>query len=384
VTGIAQGLAVDHDVAVLSGQPSYAARGVRAPRQEVRRGVAIWRCRATTFDKDRLLFRLLNLATLSVSIFGNAVMRFRKGDTVVVVTNPPTLPFAALTAAWIRGARCVLLVHDVYPDVLVATGWFSRGSLVTRMIRAIQRGLYRSMHKIVVIGRDMEALLGRQLIRRDRIVIISNWADLADVQPADRARNALLAQFGLADKFVVQYSGNMGRTHGLENLLEAIEKLRAHEGIHFLLIGSGAKKLWVEQRAAGRRLANMTVLPYQPRDALAISLNACDLAVISFAPGMAGVSVPSRMYNVMAAGKPILAIADPNSELAQVVREDDIGWVVTPDKPEEIVDAILAAKSDPSGLAAMGARARTAAEQKYRYDGSIASYRTLLATSSQR
>jgi colanic acid biosynthesis glycosyl transferase WcaI len=90
------------------------------------------------------------------------------------------------------------------------------------------------------------------------------------------------------------------------------------------------------------------------------------------------------MYNVMAAGKPILAIADPNSELAQVVREDDIGWVVTPDKPEEIVDAILAAKSDPSGLAAMGARARTAAEQKYRYDGSIASYRTLLATSSQR
>jgi glycosyltransferase involved in cell wall biosynthesis len=234
------------------------------------------------------------------------------------------------------------------------------------------------MTRIVVIGRDMEALVARSSISQRKIVRIPNWADADDIAPTPRSGNGLLAKLGLTDRFVIQYSGNMGRTHGLECLVDAAEGLRHEDDIHFLFIGTGAKKKWLERAVDDRGLTNVTLLPYQPRDALTVSLGACDLAVISFAPGMSGLSVPSRMYNVMAAGKPILAVADLESEIAWVVREEMIGWVTPPGDAAEIVSVILEAKSDGARLVEMGRRARTAAETKYSYDFVIDSYRSAL------
>jgi glycosyltransferase involved in cell wall biosynthesis len=198
-----------------------------------------------------------------------------------------------------------------------------------------------------------------------RLRVIPNWADVGSVQPIPREGNPLLQHLGLQKKFVVQYSGNMGRTHGLEGILDAAMQLREEPDIQFVLIGDGAKRHWAEEQAARRSLANVTILPWQPRETIAISLNACDLALVSFVKGMAGVSVPSRMYNIMAAGKPILAVADENSELARVVKEEELGWVVTPEMPDQLVAAIRLAKADPGLRASMGKRARAAAEDRH-------------------
>lgn len=379
VTGIAEGLAPSFSVSVLCSQPTYSARGTRAARHETKRGVAIWRCAGTTLDKDRLLFRLLNLATISLSVFADAVRRFERGDVVVVTTNPPTLPFVTLIACRIRRAKCVLLVHDVYPEVLVASGWLERGSLVARALGVLQRMLYRSMDRIVVIGRDMETLVSPKLKAEDKVVRIPNWADVDDVHPTSRADNALLTKLGLAEKFVAQYSGNMGRTHGIETLVEAAERLRSDPSVHFLFIGSGARRRWLEETVTSRGLPNVTVLPYQPRDELSTSLNACDVAIVSFGPNMAGFSVPSRMYNILASGKPIIAVADRDSELAQVVDEESVGWVIPPGVPDRFVAAILEAKLDSKARADMGTRARQAAEQKYSYSRVIAAYYSALS-----
>jgi glycosyltransferase involved in cell wall biosynthesis len=154
--------------------------------------------------------------------------------------------------------------------------------------------------------------------------------------------------------------------------------LREHGDIHFLLIGSGAKASWLKDTANERGLGNVTILPHRRRDELADSLNACDVAVISFVRGMAGVSVPSRMYNVLAAGKPIVAAADADSELAQVVLEERVGWVVEPGRPERMAQAILAAREATEERTAMGTRARAVAEQKYTLDNVIAAYRALV------
>jgi glycosyltransferase involved in cell wall biosynthesis len=266
----------------------------------------------------------------------------------------------------------------VYPDVLVASGLFKRNSPFVSALAVIQRALYRSMTRIIVIGRDMEALVARASTSPRQIVRIPNWADADQVRPTPRDGNPLLAKLRLADKFVIQYSGNMGRTHGLECLADAADRLRGADDIHFLFIGTGAKKQWLERAVQERGLTNVTLLPYQPREALGVSLGACDLAIISFVAGMAGVSVPSRMYNVMAAGKPILAVADPESELARLVREEMIGWVTSPGDAAGIVDTILEAKRDVGQLAEMGQRARRAAETKYSYDLVIDSYRSVL------
>ncbi len=379
LTNIAEGLALQYPVHVICGQPTYSARGTRAPFRQSYHGVQILRCWSTTFDKDILFGRIMNLVTLTVSVFLRAVRHFRAGDRVIVVTNPPSLPFLVSLACRLKRAQCLLLIHDVYPDVLVATSMWRQSSPLIRFLDWLNLRLYRSMAWIIVLGRDMRGLVLRKLLRNDgRISIIPNWGDVDQVVPLRKEDTPLIRELGLTKRFVVQYSGNIGRTHGLESLIDAALLLRDQPDIHFLFIGSGAKKPWLEKTVNEHGLVNVTVLPLQPRNELCQSLNACDVAVISFVPGMAGVSVPSRMYNILAAGKPIIAVTDEESELALVVKEEEIGWIVPPNRPEKIKEVTLLARNDPETLQRMGRKAREVAEQKYSKSAVMEAYRALM------
>lgn len=380
LTHIAEGLAERYPVRVLCSQPTYNARGTRAPVCEEHGGVPIRRCRATALNKNVLVLRVINLVTISIALFVQTLARVRRGDFVLVVTNPPLLPFLVAAACKLRGAPFLLLIHDVYPEVLAATGMVKPDALLARGVDALSRRLYRGAERIIVLGRDMARLVAPKLgPARNNLVVIPNWADLDQVCPTPRPSNALLRKLGLTDKFVVLYAGNMGRTHGLEGLAQAAATLRSDTDTHFLFVGSGAKRLWLENVIRASGLGNMTVLGNRPRSEQQTFLNACDVAVISFVPGMAGVSVPSRMYNLLAAGKPILAVADADSELALVVEEEAIGWVVPPGRPDQTARAIREARSDPERLAQMGRRARRVAESKYSLRHAITAYQTMIA-----
>ena len=379
VTRIAEALAAAHDVGVLCAQPTYRARGTKAPVEERRNNVYVHRCAATTLNKDVLTFRLINLLTISASIFFNALWRIREGDIALVVTNPPTLPFVALLACKLRRAKLILRVEDVYPEAMVAAGIVGSGSIVVRILNALHRLLYRNVDRVIVLGRDMMRLVQEKLGPGiGQISIITNWADNEDITPLDRSSNPLLKRLGLADKFVVQYSGNMGRTHDLEGLLECARLLQAESGIHFLFIGNGAKEAWLKKTTEQLQLRNVTILPPQSREGLTDSLNACDIAVISFMNGMAGVSVPSRMYNILAAGKPILAVADDDSELARVVEDHRVGWVVPPGSADLIAIAVKEAAAGRLLLSEMSGRARTLVLDKYSQQQIVQKFEELL------
>lgn len=380
LTQIAEGLAARRPVSVLCVQPTYFARGRQAPRHEHRRGVEIHRCRSTRLNKNRLLLRLINLVTVSASLFVQLFWRLRPADRVLVVTNPPLLPFLASLACRLRGARCLLLIHDVYPDVAVAVGLLRQNSWTSRLCQRLVQRLYQRVDRIIVLGRDMRALAYRKLgFVDERVSVIPNWADSDEIHPRARSENRLLAEFDLQDKFVVQYAGNLGRANGLEGLVACAAQMRPDRGVHFLLIGGGAKQAWVTRQIGEQGLTNITLLGHRPRSESHDFLNACDVALISFVPGMAGIGVPSRMYNVLAAGKPIIAVADEDSELALVVREEQIGWVVDPADPAALAEVIREARRQPDVLLEMGRRARRAAEQKYTRPQIIEAYARLLA-----
>jgi glycosyltransferase involved in cell wall biosynthesis len=364
LTRIAEGIAHDVPVVAICSQPTYSARGIRAPARERRHDVDIERCAGTTFDKNSLVGRALNAVTISLSLWWRVLRRVRRGDVVIVVTNPPFLPFGVLLACRLRGARCALLVHDVYPEVLVAAGLSRGSSVIARIAHVATKWLYRHSDRVIVLGRDMEALAKRKLDGdTSKIVVIPNWADADEIVPTPKATNALLGELGLAERFVVQYAGNMGRTHGLETLFAAAQ--RVHEDVRWLFIGSGAKKGWLEKSIGREGLESITVLGNRPREEQRVFLTACDVAVISFVPGMAGVSVPSRMYNIMAAGKPIIAVADEESELAHVVSEERIGWVVRPGDVDGLVALLDRIAGQPALVHEYGARARAVASTKY-------------------
>lgn len=381
LTLIAEGLARQFSVNVLCSQPTYGARGQRALWYEIRNGVNIYRCWGTTLNKDVLPLRIINMVTITLSILINALRHIRPEDCVLVVTNPPLLPFAISVACFFRRFKSVLIVHDVYPEALIVANVTQPGTLLTRVVSYLTRILYRQMKRIVVLGRDMASLLRCKLpAEYQKIVIIPNWADIDLIDPVRRCENLLLTEHNLTDKFVVQYAGNMGRTHGIECLVVCAEKLLIDSNIHFLFIGSGAKKDWLEHAVNAGGLTNITILGSRPRSDQANFLNACDVAVISFMAGMAGVSVPSRMYNVMAAGKPIIAVTDPDSELSLVVREEGIGWVISPGDIGGLRMAILEAKANPDVLVQMGHRARRAAETKYSFERVNQAYTEMVAS----
>lgn len=382
LTELAEGLAGDLDVRVLCGQPTYLRRGHRAPHVERRGGVDIRRCRSTTLDKNVVPFRLINMITLSLSILAELLLRLRRGDRVLVVTNPPILPFAVAFACLLRRARLAVLVHDVYPEALVVTGAVAATSRTARAIDRAYGLLYSRATRVVVLGRDMRALLVSKYPHLEgRVKIITNWANLEFVEPLPRADSTLLQRWGIGDKFVVQYAGNIGRTHGIEELLEAAA--RTDEGdTHYVFVGEGAKLGWLKKEVADRTLNNVTVLPRIPkseRAQLNALLSACDVAIIAFIPGMAGVSVPSRMYNILAAGVPIIAVTDAHSELAIVVEEESVGWVVPPGDPEAVALAVREASKDADRREDMAARARGAATEHYGFSTVCQQFRHLLA-----
>ncbi|MDJ0719288.1 MAG: glycosyltransferase family 4 protein [Prochloraceae cyanobacterium] len=382
LTKIAEGLAEEYNLKVITGPATKSLLPCEGlPKHEVRNKVEIWRCKGTIFNQNLLLGFFLNGVTRSVAIFWKTLFLCQREDTILVVTTSSLLPFVALIIKWLKRIQVVLLIHDVFPEALIAAGLCQPSSIIVRIGQVMNRILYSHSSKIVTLGRDMTRLTLAKLSDKDenKIVCIHNWADNQIVRPTKKANNPKLKELGVADKFVVLYAGNIGRCHGIEYVAEAAKILQKNENIHFIISGFGYKKKWLEQYVMSNNLENVNILNRCPSHELIIVLNACDLAIISYIPGMAGVSVPSRMYNQMAAGKPILAVADDWSELAQVVKEEEIGWVVEPGDVEGLVRTIELAAAAPDLCFQMGAKAAAVAQNKYDFNQANQGYKKLFS-----
>ena len=379
LTCIAESLAQHRRVKVVTGQPKHMARGLRASKRETRNGVEIIRSWGTTLDKNVLVFRLINMLTIGLSIFFKSLRHFKSCDQVLVVTAPPSLPVTTTLAAMLKGATLTLLVQDSYPEILVAVGGVKNDSLFVRVVHFFNRWVYKYATQIIVMGRDMKELFEAKTQGLDpRIVAIPNWSDLDIVHPTPRDENPLLAELGLLDKFVFLYAGNIGHPTDVETIIESAEMLIELTDIHFLFIGAGAKKNWVVEQVKTRNLNNVTVLDFRPRAEQNIFLNACDVGLVALKKGMWGTAMPSRTYNIMATGKPVLALTDKGSELARVIDEEQIGWHIEPGDTEKLVATIERIVAEKAMLIGMGRRAREASVGKYSPIAACEKYRELL------
>lgn len=381
LTGIGEGLAQDRDVQIICSKPTYSERGMNVPRMETRAGTTIHRMRSTSFDKDRVLGRVINLITFTISTLIFFAFHAKRGDTMLVVTNPPSLPPLLAIIASLKKMRSILLVHDVYPEVLAATGYVSPHSFAYRALYGFFARTYRRFSDVVVLGRDMEKLARRKIGgARTRLSIIPNWGDVDQVTPMPRRDNPFAQAHDLADKTIVQFSGNMGRTHDLELVLELAERLSARTDIVFLFVGYGGKTRLVDAERGKR--ANIRLLPRQPREMLGPMLACANATIISFVDGMFGVSVPSRMYNVMAAGVPIIAVAHPDSELSLLVEESGAGWTFGSADVSRIQSLILSLAESGGAAEAehRGSIGRHIVEKSFTSDRIIAQFRALLST----
>ena len=379
LTSIAEGLADEFDVKVLCGQPNYAARGTVAPKYEFRNGTEIFRAPSTTLDKNVIAYRIVNMVTLGTSMFFKALRHFRRGDRVLVVTAPPSLPYTIAPAALLRGASYVPLLHDCYPEILIATKKARPGSLIVKMINVCNRWLFKHANRLIVVGRDMKEMMEKKTAGLDvPIDVIPNWADLEIIRPTPRDDNALLKELAIEDKFVLTCAGNLGNPTEIETIVDAAERLLGEPQFHFIFIGSGVKRKWLEDEVAKRSLSNVTLLGVRPREEQIVFLNACDIGLIGLVKGMWGAAMPSRTYNMLAAGKPMIAFTEPGSEVARVIDEEQVGWRIMPGDVDEFIGAIRTAYECRAELNEMGRRAHAAAHAKYSLETAIETYRKSL------
>jgi glycosyltransferase involved in cell wall biosynthesis len=386
MTGIAEGLTEKFNVRVICGQPNYAAKGTLAPKKEFYKNVEIFRVWSTTLDKDIIFFRLINMLTIGFSIFFKILANVKKNEVILVVSAPPTLPFIAALAAKILRGKYNLIIQDKYPETLTAVGKLSPKSLTVKILNRLNVWLYLGASKIIVVGRDMKMLVLSQLQgfsnsknKTPEVKVIQNWASLEEIEPLPRDDNELLKELQIADKFIFLYAGNMGYPQDIESIVKCAEKLKTDERFHFLFIGSGVKKRWLEREVLEKSLINITILAPRSRNEQKIFLNACDVGLVPLVKKMWGVAMPSRTYNLLAAGKPVLALTENDSEVAKVIEDDQVGWFVSPNDPEALFLIIIKIFEDRQNLKEMGARARGAAQLKYSVEAAVSKYNELLA-----
>ncbi len=370
------------EVIVVAGRQRYDDPAARLPARERVRGVTVRRVASTRFGRGGLAGRVLDLASFHAAVWLALLGLARRGDVVVVKTDPPLLSIAAGWAARLKGAAPINWLQDIYPEIAAALGVRGLDGFLGRRLKALRdRSLIRATWN-VVIGERMSAYLRSRGVAPGRIRVIANWIDEEAVTPLDHAANPLRQAWGLEDRFVVAYSGNLGRAHEYETMLGAARALREDASIVFLMIGDGHAMAGLRAAVRAEGLGNVVFQPYQPAADLRRSLGVADVHWVSLKPALEDFVLPSKVYGVLAAGRPVIAIAAPDGEVARLVAAHGCGVRVDPGDHPLCTLSVRQLAADRATTARLGAAARTAATGAFSRRRALAKWRETLTAAA--
>jgi colanic acid biosynthesis glycosyl transferase WcaI len=372
LTDLCEALADEYEIRVLTGVLHGHAD---EPRQLARNGVEIVRVPSTAFERSRLGLRAANYATY----LGNTLVAALTGprpDLVLTMTDPPMVGDVGLAAAKRFGVPLLVISEDVFPEIATKLGRLESVLLVGALRQLIALYLKRA-DRIVAIGETMRKRLEAKGAPRERIRVIPNWIDTAAISPQPRDNEWARAK-GVGGKFVVMHSGNVGHAQNLDVLVRATTFLRDLDDLQVVIVGFGARHADMTRLAERLEADAVRFLPYQPREILPLSLSAADLHFVGLVKGLAGYVVPSRLYGILAAGRPVVVAADEDSETAQVVRAVGCGVVVPPGRPELLAQVLREAHAGELDLEQMGRRGREYVTTEADRSVAVARYRGLV------
>lgn len=381
LTELCTDLARSHRVAVIAGRPNYVA-GAPSKRwlqREVHDGVEILRVGNRTFTKTSLASRVIGLASFLL-LAAWAAFGHRRPDVLIVETDPPVLGALGAALKWWHRRPLVYYLQDLYPEVGLVTGRLRPGPLTAFLRWATQLGLRRA-DCVIVLGEDMGERVRRRGIDPAKVAVVPNWADTRRLRPA-ASDNALRRAWQVDGRLVVMYSGNLGLTQNLDQVLDVAGELR-DEPVEFVLVGEGAAKAQLMARAEERSLANVRFLPYQPRERLAESLSSADVHLIPLRRGLVGCLVPSKLYGILAVGRPYIAAVDADSDVAAVTRHGRCGLCIDPEDPEQLADSIRWCLAHRAELGEMGRRGRELGERCFDRAGAVHAFAEVLRAAAQ-
>jgi|Deesub1362A_J573_1020465.scaffolds.fasta_scaffold00073_91 glycosyltransferase involved in cell wall biosynthesis len=371
------------DIEVLCGQPTVVDRETRVPKYIEHRGIRIKRLWSTRFPKLNTLGRILNQLTYALSVFFY-LLRDTSKKPILVLTNPPFLAVICGLMRMLGGKPYVYLIFDVYPDTAVNLGLLKEHGLLTRLWNWCNQISFKYASDIIVLGRCMKDVISKKVNGKfnDKIHVIHVWSDDKNIRAVSEQNdsNPFIERWGLKDKFVLSYSGNMGRFHDMETIMAAAKILSDYKDIVFLFIGEGYKKSWMMEFAKRWELTNCQFHTYVDRKDLGLSFQCAHVGLVSLLEGQEGLSVPSKTYGLMAAGLPVIAVMSPYAEVARMLIEEQCGIVVKPGNHQELANSILSLYNNREKLEMMGRNAKQAIDKKYNLHSAAKAYYEIIRT----
>jgi len=358
LTELAEDLVSKHGmhVTVVAGYPASATGPLAA--SEFRNGVRILRARGTRLSQRSFAGRATNYLTYFCSALWIAV-RLPRQDVTVALTDPPIIGLAALAAGPRRGM--VFYCQDIFPQVAGLLEDF-KSDFINHALERLNRYLVRRANRIVSLGETMTSrLVEGKGADPAKITIIHNWADTSAIVPSAKD-NEFSRAHGLAQRFVVLHAGNIGLSQNLDVVIDAAAILKPRTDIVIVFIGDGNRRIALESAARARGLDNVRFLPFQPRESLRWTYASSDVCLVSLKPGLAGYIVPSKLYPILAAGRPYIAAVEALTEVAALTAHHRCGVLVAPGDAAQLAATIISFADNRGDRESMGQRARTAAE----------------------
>jgi colanic acid biosynthesis glycosyl transferase WcaI len=367
------------EVHVVTSRQLYEDPAARLAPREIVNGVHVHRVWTARFGRGRLLGRALDYLSFYLTAGARLLTLVQRADVLVVKTDPPLFSLVGAIAAAARGAILVNWLQDVFPEVATRLYVGSIPKWAEHSAQWVRDKSLRAAKVNVVLGTRMSEYLVTRGIEASRVQVIGNWADGGALRPKPASESELRRQLGLQDRFVVAYSGNLGRAHEFETIVEAAERLRAEPAFVFLMVGGGARMPALRARVAERGLTNFQFVPYQPRAALSDSLAAADVHLACLLPDLEGLIVPSKIYGIFAAGRPTVFIGDPDGEVACLLRNGSCGVSVPHGDGTRLAQELRDLSTDSDRAHAMGRRARLLFESRHTLDGAAEKWLDLVA-----
>lgn len=364
---LCEGLKETLDITVICVVPSYS--GIVEEKYKANRiyteeynGIKIIRVRVPEFDKKNKISRIKNL----IAYFFNSIMatiKLDKYDYIYSISQPPILGgLLGVIGKYLKGGKYIYNIQDFNPEQTMAVG-YAKNKFILKLAMSLDKFNCKRADKVIVVGRDMQYTLKNRFKNKKvpNNVFINNWIDENEIYPIEKNDKEILCfkkKYKLENKFIIMYSGNIGLYYDLENIIKVVEKFKDKEDIIFAFVGDGTIKEKIEKYSKDNNLNNVKFIPYQPKEKLKYSLNVADIHWVVNAKGIKGVSVPSKLYGVMASGKPVLGVLDEGSEARLIVEEANCGICSEPGDYKSIEENINYILNNKENIKSLGINGR--------------------------
>lgn len=332
------------EIEVLTTKNSYREESQKVEKQEVYKGIDIKRIFSTDKNRDSKVGRILNYLTFTISVFLNLLTK-RNYEKVLLVSNPPLLPYIGYIIKKIRRKDYIYLVHDIYPDVAEKLGVIKEGCLISRVMNYINNKIYNNAEKVIALGKDMKEVIVNKGIEGNKVKIITNWADSKVIYEKE-IDMSFCENHGLKNKFNILYTGNISKVHDIDTIIDTARVLKDEKDVKFTFAGSGNRKQYVVDLIKSEGLNNIQVIDYMFGEEYNNLLNCANVFVTTLNKELKGLGVPSKTYTYMALGKPLIAIMDKSSEIGSMVNKYNLGRQFETNNSQAIVQFIYQLKNN--------------------------------------